>query len=360
MDLRRKTILFTCAEFGGGIGKMLRFVIAECVPIFACVSLLHRGRASSNDIPPEEVKEFEIPSFSIRNALLWRWKQISEIRRNIININPDIVCCFGTEQAVMVALAMVGLNGIKLIQCDRGDPYTQPLVWRPLAKWAFKRADNCVFQLEKQGRWYGKTVMKRSAVIPNAFIPTGTLLPNVGERKKTIVSVGRFVYEKRYEVLLEAFNDIHKKHPEYKLVLYGEGPYRKRYERMIRQYSLEAYVDMPGYTNDSMNVIRDAGVFVLPSLYEGIPNTLIEALAIGVPTVSTDCTPGGPDFLTDHGRRGLIVPVNDSKAMADAVCKIIEDPVLASQLSQRGQEVISLLDKDRISNLWIDFFESVI
>lgn len=356
-SLKDKTIFFTCAGYGGGLGKMLRFVSSICVDKFQKVYLQHRGRGSNNDIIPDGVEEIVLPIKSRCCSFLWRLEQIHSIRKEIKRISPSIVCCFGTEQAVMVAIAMIGMDNIKLIQCDRTDPYTSPLLWIPLKKWAFARADKCVFQLEKQGKWYGSKIMSRSVVIPNPFIPTGNIINFEGKRKKTIVSVGRFVYEKRFEILISAFDKVHIKHPEYKLIIYGDGPYREKYESIIDEYKLQEFVEMPGYTNDTMNSIRDAGIFVLSSLYEGIPNSLIEALALGIPTVSTDCTPGGPDYLTDHGRRGLLVPVDDVNLMAVSICSIIENPQLASELSLKGKEIIPLLDKKRISNSWINIFK---
>lgn len=362
MNTKDRSILFVCAGFGGGIGKILRFVMTQCLRDFNEVTLLHRGRESEKDIAPDGVKEitFPVSANNCSSMLKWRWQQIKYVRHIVKTTEPSIVCCFGSEMAVMVAMGMIGITKTKLVLAERGDPYTLPFIWKVLATLAFQTADYCVFQLEKQGKWYGNRVMKKSVVIPNPFISTGDINPFLGNRKKQIVSVGRFVYEKRYEVLIDAFKIVHNKHPEYKLVLYGEGNYRENYQRMINDYGLNNSVDMPGYTSNSMNDIKDSSVFVLSSLYEGMPNTLIEALAIGVPTVSTDCNPGGPDFLTDHGRRGLLVPLNDSKSMAEAILKIIETPELAFKLSELGKEIVPLLNEKKIGNIWLDFFNNIL
>lgn len=355
----RSRILFMCADFGGGIGKIIRFVSSLCVSEFEEVLLLHRGRESDVDIPPSGVKEVIIANQQQGLMPIWRYKQILDIRRTITKIRPDIICCFGTEMAVMLSLAMIGIaNHSRVILAERGDPYTLPRIWQILARWAFKRSHNCIFQLEKQGQWYGSKVMAKSIVIPNAFISTGSLVPYSGERKKAIVSVGRFVHEKRYEVLIQAFAKVHKKYPGYKLILYGEGPYRTIYEELVNQLNIGESVEMPGYTNNSMSAIQDSSVFVLSSLYEGMPNTLIEALAAGVPCVATDCTPGGPDFLTMHGTSGLLVPVDDADAMSEAICRIIESPHLASELSSKGKAVVELLDPETISKKWLNFLKS--
>lgn len=356
----KKKILFTCADFGGGIGKMLRFVISQCAIDFNEIVLLHRGRESNNDVVPKYVKEIIRPCDFHKPMLFWRYKHIKEIHQVIKNERPSIVCCFGAEMSVMVTIAMFGIKNTKLVLAERGDPFTAPLIWKLLNKIAFRFADNCVFQLEKQGKWYGQRVMNKSIIIPNAFIPTGVVSQFLGERKKKIVSVGRFVYEKRYEVLIQAFKNVHDFHHDYELVLYGDGDYKEKYEALIVELGLENCVHMPGYTNNAMLAISDSSVFVLSSLYEGMPNTLIEAMAVGVPTVSTDCNPGGPDFLTDHGRRGLLVPLNDVNAMSAAICRIIEDPILAKRLSNLGQEIIPLLAVDRIGKMWVDFFKSIL
>lgn len=351
------TILFVCAGFGGGIGKMIRFVSNLCLPYFDQVYLLHRGAESEKDIAPEGVIERVISKSEKDPMVVWRSKEILKIRKEINRIKPEIVCCFGSEISVVVTLAMIGAKrSIKIVLAERGDPYTLSKPWQLLNRWAFSRADKCVFQLEKQGRWFGEGVMNKGVVIPNAFIPTSPIEHFNGEREKTIVSVGRFVYEKRYEVLIQAFAKVHKLYPSYRLILYGDGPYRAKYEALIREYGLVNHVNMPGYTKDSMSSIRNASVFVLSSLYEGMPNTLIEALAVGVPTVSTDCTPGGPDYLTKHGTIGLLVPVDDVTAMTNAIIRIIENPELASELSLKGQTIVEELDPLAIKKRWVNFF----
>ncbi len=355
----RPSILFICASFGGGIGKMIRFVTGLCVEEFENVYLLHRGKESENDVTPQGVKEVVLSGNHKYLMPIWRYRQIINIRREINSIKPDVICCFGTEMAVMLSIAMLGIkDSSRVILAERGDPYTLPRIWQILTRWAFHRSHNCIFQLEKQGIWYGPKIMSKSIIIPNAFIPTGNLPNYNNERKKTIVSVGRFVYEKRYEVLINAFAKVHEKHPAYKLILYGEGPYRSIYEDMIERLNISESVEMPGYTNNSMAAIQGSGVFVLPSLYEGMPNALIEALSVGVPCVATDCTPGGPDFLTMHGTAGLLVPVNDEDAMAEAICKIIESSSLALELGYRGKEVIKLLDPVKISEMWLSFLKN--
>lgn len=351
-----RTILFTCAVYGGGIGKMLNYVLNICLREFKHVMIIFREQDYAI---PKGVEIIEIPKSSTLMPV-WRFRQIRDMRRKIKLVRPDIVCCFGSEQAVMVAVALIGLGNIKLVQADRSDPYMRKKIWSIFVKWAFNCADRCVFQLPKQGLWYGKKIIEKSIIIPNAVLNLNDVAQcTTRTRRPFVVGVGRFVYEKKFEDLIKAFNVIHEKHPEYNLVIYGDGPYRRKYEQIINELNLQDCVKLPGYVNNVIDAIKDASVYVLSSLYEGMPNSLMEAMAAGVPTVSTDCSPGGPEFLTDYGRRGLLVPVNDSDAIADAVCRIIENPKLSLELSYKGKEIIDLFSEDKISVKWINLFHSI-
>ena len=131
-------------------------------------------------------------------------------------------------------------------------------------------------------------------------------------------------------------------------------------EALAEKLGLSDYVSYPGYISGVADSVREDGVFVLSSLYEGMPNSLMEALSVGVPCVSTDCTPGGPCFLTDGGKNGLLVPVNDSRKMADAINMIIETPSLSARLSHLGPTIVNELTDERISRKWIEAFEKIL
>ena len=253
-------------------------------------------------------------------------------------------------------LATLGINNIKFVGAERGGPYTLPSKWVKLVSWAYKQCDYCVFQLHKQGAFFGAEVLKKSFVIPNPYIPLCDVSPSTEERRKTIVSTGRFEYQKGFDVLIKAFVKIHSKHPEYRMVLYGSGPLLEDYKDIALSLGISQYIDYPGYVKNVAESIKPHGIFVLPSRFEGIPNALIEALSTGIPTISVDCTPGGPDFLTEHGMRGLLLKVNDVDGTANAINYMIENPLKASEYGKKGREVISNLEPSLIANQWENAF----
>ena len=283
---------------------------------------------------------------------LWRFKAIQKIRKFLIQNNSGIVLCFMSDVSFLGRIASLGLN-IIFISAERNDPYTRSFLGKLTSLITYSLSTRCVFQLEKAMNFYPKHIRKKSVVIPNPI----RKIPNVswtGKKKKTIVSAGRFVHDKGFDVLINAFTLVHALYPEYSLIIYGEGSCMEEYKRLMSEKKITTNVYFPGYINDISNAIANEGIFVLPSRAEGIPNVLIEALSVGIPTISSDCSPGGPYFLTEGGKNGLLVPTNDINALYEAIVKLIEDSSLAQRLSERGPNIISKITPDIINTMWLN------
>ena len=340
--MQDKSILFVINNLNlGGAGKMMKYVINKATAWFKNVSLIEvYVKEASNEIPAS-VKTFPL-SIEVKGVISFRYRIIKTIREIIKREKPDIVLTFVTDMCVNTRIATLGLNTI-VCSADRGDPYSRSFPWTILEPWAFDRSDYCFFQLDEARDHYSAKVQKKSFVIPNVFIAKPGNTPYSGERKKTIVSAGRFVIEKGYDVLIKAFAKVHEKHPEYTMTIYGEGPLINQYHKLAQELGVDEIITYPGYVKDVAASVREDGVFVLSSRYEGIPNSLIEALSVGTPCVSTDCSPGGPMFLTKGGKNGLIVPIDDIDAMTNAILRIIENPQLAKELETQGPEIVNEL-----------------
>lgn len=138
----------------------------------------------------------------------------------------------------------------------------------------------------------------------------------------TIASIGRLSPEKGYDILLKAFARFHSSHPDSRLVIIGEGPERAGLESMVKSFGLEGDVILPGYREKAWRNLRFCKVFVLSSLTEGLPVTLLEALQTGIVVVATDV--GEIPRIIEHGKTGFIVPVGDASALCstfEIVCK---------------------------------------
>ncbi|MCQ2059544.1 MAG: glycosyltransferase [Bacteroidaceae bacterium] len=343
----------------GGAGKMTMYVANICATIFEKVYVILLSDGKRPETLDKRISFINIPRSNSKNLIIWRSKEIITLRKAIRNINPNIVCPFVSDVAVVSRIATLGLS-VTFCPAERGDPYTMTFPWNILVKWTYSHSDYCFFQLDKARDYFGTKVINKSFVIPNPYLPKNNQKPYFGERKQTIVSAGRFEREKCYADLINAFSIVYKKHPEYKLIIWGDGSLLRTYKTQVEQLGLNEVVSFPGYTWDIPETIKYEGIFVLPSLYEGIPNVLIDALSVGIPVVSTDCTPGGPFFLTDSGKNGLLVPVKSPDKLAEAILKIIDNSSLADELSRKGPSILSSISVDRISEMWINSFENIV
>ena len=359
MDNRKIVYVINTLRVGGA-AKMLKYVANISAEIFEDVSIIsvYDIDYASQELLPQ-IKVYSL-GFENVNRLKRQFLMVSAIRKAIDSFRPKYVCAFIGHVNVMVRMATWSMKEVVMMSAERGDPFTQPLIWKWITKWAYRWSDYCFFQLEKQRDFFGNRIASRSFVIPNPFITNTPVEPYSGIRKKTIVSAGRFGYEKCYDDLIDAFYKVHQKHPEYRLVLYGEGPMLPEYEKQVSKLGLNEYVSFPGYVKSVAKEIQQDGIFILSSLFEGIPNSLIEAMSIGSPFVATDCTPGGPAFLFKNQERGVLVKVHDPQAIAEAICRYIEDPDFAQAMGAKAVEVLEDIDENRVRKQWLEAFNSIL
>lgn len=210
------------------------------------------------------------------------------------NVNPDIILSFLPRSSFRAILA-AKINRKKIIVCDRADPKMEyrKLINKILMKLLYKHADAFVFQTQEQKEYFSKTIQSKSNIIGNSL--NNQFLENVKSEvglEKKIVSVGRLAASKNQKLLINAFSKVHKKFPDYKLVIYGKGPLKEELELQILKLGLEGYVLLPGVKDNIIAEIHNASLFVLTSDYEGMPNALMEAMSLGLPCISTNCSGG--------------------------------------------------------------------
>lgn len=351
--MERKHILIIVPSFDiGGAQKIGSFIAGNLSRDGSEVSLIGLERGDNLLKVDPSVGQYSFKNYDVYNTS--KIKKIGyaiKLRMLIKKLKPDAVIIFGT--LVVAYLAVLGLR-MPIMGCERGDPNSYNRKLRSRVVRAYKRFSILTFQTPMARDGYPELADKKSYVIPNpCFLADSDNEVTEINRKKEVVSVGRLVEEKGYEMLIRAFVSIHHLHPEYKLIIYGDGPQKELLANLIAENEASEYVFLPGKTDKVKQNIQNASLFVLSSDYEGIPNTLLEAMCLGVPVVTTDCSPGGARFLTKDGSiGGLLIPVRDEKKMADAIDKMLSDRCFAEEMAKKGLSVNADYSPETIYRLW--------
>ena len=219
-------------------------------------------------------------------------------------------------------------------------------------------ADGFVFQTEAARRCYGDSV-KNSTIIPNAVNKDFmNLTPFSGEKRKTIVNIGRLEDQKNQKLLIEAFAAADIK--DYTLEIYGDGPLKSDLQNLILSLDLKDKVFLKGHVPNVKEHIADASIFVLSSDYEGIPNVLLEAMALGLPLVTTDFAGGGAHILIEDGENGLIVPKGDAKQLSSAIKELTENKALCNRFIDNSLKKIRQFYPENIYPKWEEYIKSIV
>ena len=209
---------------------------------------------------------------------------------------------------------------------------------------------------------YLREFIKNSRIILNPIHDKYIGVTEPEKRKKEVVQSGRLVDFKNQPMLLQAFIEVHKKHPDYVLKIYGGDSFdgtKEILESIIEKNEAGDYIKLMGASDCLEKDLVDAAVYAFSSDWEGLPNALLEAMALGLPIVATDCPCGGPRTVMQDGISGLMVPIKDPKAMENGINKLIEDPELGRKLGRNAKKIGEIANGTAVFEQWQDYIEEI-
>lgn len=267
-----------------------------------------------------------------------------------------IVVSFMTIPNISMMMAVKDLpNRVLFGDCtDAAAEYPADSPYHTLRKKYYRRANGAILQTDTQKTHYDDLPDVKKSVIPN-FI-RGEHLPDrfIGIRKQEIVTFCRLSPVKNIPLLLDAFSLLHKKHPTFILSVYGEGGIKEDLQNRINELGLDTHVHIHDFDLHIHEKIRDAAMFVSSSDREGISNSMLEAMAIGLPCVCTDCAGGGARMMIEDHVNGLLVPMKDVNALYLAMKEVIENPELAETMSRNAVKIKERLRPEVICRQMLD------
>lgn len=244
----------------------------------------------------------------------------------------------------------------RVIISDRSDPKNElkdaSLLQRKMRDICYAMADKIIFQTEDAKCFYKDNVQTLGRIIPNPITPDIPEWIGPYDCKKQVITSGRLSEQKNLHMAIEAFFRFHQIHPEYSYVIYGEGALRKSLEEHISNLGMEGIIKLPGFSNRIFEELSQCAMFILPSNYEGISNSMLEALAIGIPSVVTDCPAGGARMFVKNGENGILIPVQDVDALTAGMIKIADDTSFAIKISENAKILKVSLNPLKICSIW--------
>lgn len=285
------------------------------------------------------VKRYYLRDCLNGNVLLKNIERIVHLRRIIKEEKPDVVLSFLGRPNERMLLATIGLRTKKIVSV-RNDPnheYSSRGFFKWFARNLFRLADGCVFQTEDAACYFPESVQKKATIILN---PVDLKFFNITRSKhpQNIVTVGRLEAQKNQELLIKAFAEISKDFPDEKLIIYGEGSLKSELEKLCQKLQIENKVKVPGNISDVEIALSNAKIFVLPSNYEGLPNALMEAMAVGIPCISTDCPCGGPKILAKKNNALQLIPVNDKNSLVAVLRTFLQESEVREFFAENAKD----------------------
>lgn len=298
-----------------------------------------------------------------KNRIVKFLLRVKYLKSFVKEYKPDVLVAFA-HRCNYRALMAAGNSNTPVVISIRINPvgYYDAFSDTVQIKWLFPKAAGCVYQTKEQKDWFKPYLQDNSRIIMNPINPKyfGNPLPKV--REKAVMHHARLVDFKNQPMLVRAFLKVHEKHPDYVLKIFGpdSGDGTKEIlEKLISDNNAKDFVFLMGASNDLEKEIPKGEIYAYSSDYEGMPNSLLEAMAMGMPVVSTDCPCGGPRAVIRDGENGFLIPVGDEDALTDRMNRLIEDKELSKRFSENARKIEDVASMEAIYKQWKDYVEEV-
>lgn len=299
-----------------------------------------------------------------KNTLIKAILRVWYLRKFIQEEKPDVVVAFAYKAIyrTLIASLFIKMPVIIAVRTDPVGHYDSKLD-KILIPLLYPRASGAVFQTEGQRDFFPKYIRENSCIILNPVTDKYLNVEHPAQKEKTVVHSGRLVDFKNQQLLIEAFVQVHEKHPEYDLKIYGGDSFdgtKELLEETIQKHNAQCYVHLMGSSDELEKQLIKGEVYAFSSDWEGLPNALLEAMVLGMPIVATDCPCGGPRTIMEHRKSGLLVPVKDKDALANGIIELIENPEYAVSLGNEARKLADRVNGPAIIDQWKEFIEKTI
>lgn len=284
------------------------------------------------------------------------YQKLRAIRKQIRRNKYDYVISFLYDVNIYTILSLINYNKTKLIVSERNDPFNEPQSkWiRRIRDFLYKKPETIVFQTVEAQQYFDNKIKKHTFVISNPLNPK---LQNYNDlidcdKKNIIIGVGRLEEQKDFKTLIKAFAIFRHSNNNFKLMIYGDGPQKQELIDFVKVLKIEDSVIFSGFIDNIYEEMAKSKIFVLTSKFEGISNALMEAMALGLPSISTDCPIYGSRSLIKHGENGFLVDIGDYEKIAYYLTLLANDNVIYENVSRQSRDIKKTNSVNNIYSIW--------
>ena len=299
-----------------------------------------------------------------------KYKQV--VRRYLTRINPDVITCVDIHLADLEAVLDLHINVVKVVECHCGlsayyddlnkytsDKQSKERKIKDKLIDCVRRFDKIVVMTEAERKDWG--LVDKVVCIPNMLISYPECLPDQTNTYHRVISVGRYAYQKGYDLLIEAWKLIQDKYSDWSLHIYGShdgdlGNY-EQLNQTIDDFKI-SNIFLHQATNDVYSEYIKSDFYVMSSRFESFGLVLIEAMSCGLPVVAFDCL-FGPQSIVTERETGVLVPPSDVKRLADSICFMISHKDERIRMGRNAHEVVTKYKPERIISIWRKFYQSL-
>lgn len=309
--------------------------------------------------------------YSLPQRLWIKWKLkrlcLKRLKNIIKEIDPDIIICTTTFMSAEVcrlknrAKKIIESHGAKAYTHltddfkmgflkDLANKLNSHLRYRSIEKYS----DMVVTLTQADAKAWQKA--SNVCVIPNF---THFLIPQSCDyEKRRVIAVGRLTYQKGFDRLIDAWNIVYQRHPDWKLDIFGEGIRKESLKKQIKDNNLENVITIHPVTKNIVQEYLNSSIFTLSSHYEGFALVMLEAMGCGLPCISFDC-PNGPSEVIKNDKNGILIENGNIEEFAKAICHLIENKEKRAALGAKAKEEIKRYAPENIMPLWEELFNKL-
>jgi len=367
-------LIITGSLLGGGTERVSA-ILANFLNEKGYVVNIAVFHSNYNKIPYDVNKNIKIYTLSnsginSKKSIIWKlYYSIVNyylLNKIIVNNNIKTIISFCNLPAILLLLLTKRIN---VISSKRNFPPASSSMNIFLENQIFRLSKVVVFQTIEQMSFYSNSVQKKGVVIPNPILENLPVAYSE-KRKNEIVTFCRLNRQKNLTMLIDGFIKFYENNDDYKLFIYGDyklfvsgklsfkmNSYKNELEKYIKERQMEDVIAIKEFSHNIHNLIIDSTCFVLTSDYEGLSNSMLEAMAMGLPVICTDCRGGGAKMFIKNYENGILIPINDREALSRALVYIVANPEKARKMGKKASEIKDTLSQEKICGKWVEILQ---